>query len=113
VRLGLVRDIRDHAEPAGPGKIPLRGTEAEIASRVAAVAMEETPVKVKQELLPRSEIDRWRPMNWVSTLCLSSGAEKSLGQGKTGFEEEVAGRHKQARTKNIATIDLEHRNDLP
>src|SRR5208282_3855891 len=33
-------------------EIPLRGTQAEIASGVAAVALQETPVEVEEELLP-------------------------------------------------------------
>ena len=83
------------------------------ATGVAAVALEETPVEVKQELLPRSKIDRSRSMNRVSILSLPGGAKQSLGDCKTRIEEEVAGRKKQARTKQIATIELEHWNDLP
>ncbi len=98
---------------AAPGKIPLRGAKAEIASGVAAVALKETPVEVKKELLPRSKIDRSRSMNRVSILSLPGGAKQSLGDCKTRIEEEVAGRKKQARTKQIATIELEHWNDLP
>jgi hypothetical protein len=52
-------------------------------------------------------------MNRVSVLRLRGGAKQSLGDGKTRVEEKVARRKKQAGTKQIATIELEHCNDLP
>jgi hypothetical protein len=63
------------------------------------VALQETPVEVKEELLPRSEIARRRGLDRASILRLRCGAEQSLGDCKTRFEEEVAGRKKQTRTK--------------
>src|SRR3984957_4514155 len=99
-------------ELAGLGKVSLRLSETEIASRIATVALEEPPIEVKKKFLSRGEADRRRGVNGFSPR--GRGVVKyGLGEGETWLEKDAAGGESQTRTKQVAAIAFRHGRDPP